>query len=315
MFLCVWASYIILHRVFFFFIHLCSIKCGKCANHSAKPLLWHGWRTTLVVQVFINLAVRDITDCPALPNTGAFDPVVTTEWKKKQHQGSGRGAMIMQNSSNSYQQLGVVAQLTFPWAPSVRSSAPAVLWSILTWLHWEQVQTACVESWKRDNFYRFSSRQCYCIGHQASITPFPFRGRPANVLSVCITMNSFVTDNWRWDVFCGVGFSHQPILFHCSKEEWHWSQMSLQSSCSTRENSRNCWCPNKLVYLRKQSARDLSTFQWLAIIESNNLEQIPDSTRRKPFKNKFWLSNNVCWDESVDCWCSGSSDPWTTDWW
>lgn len=101
---------------------------------------------TLVVQVFINLTLRDITYSPVLLNTGTFDPLLTTEWKKKQLQGSGTGAMIMQNSLNSHQQFSVVAQLMFPWAPSVRSTAPAVLWSILTWLPCKQIQTACVES-------------------------------------------------------------------------------------------------------------------------------------------------------------------------
>lgn len=47
---------------------------------------------------FINLALRDIIYNPALPNTGVFDSLLTTEWKKKQHQGSRTGAMIMQNS-------------------------------------------------------------------------------------------------------------------------------------------------------------------------------------------------------------------------
>lgn len=152
----------------------------KCAYKSRGPHIWYGWKTVdykyFGCTGFINLALRDITYSPALPNTVAFDSPLTTDWKKKQHQGSGTGAMIMQNSLNSYQQLSVVAQLTFPWALSVRSTAPAVLWSILTWLPWEQVQTTCVESWNELLSTDLAFRQYYWAEHQTSITP-PLSGQ------------------------------------------------------------------------------------------------------------------------------------------
>lgn len=128
---------------------------------------------TLAVQVFINFtSFHRFPYRPAWSNSGAFDPLLTADWIKKQHQGSETGAMIMQNSLNSYKQLSVVAQLTFPWAPSVRSTAPAVLWSILTWLPWEQVQTACVQSCNELLSTGLAFTQYYCTEHQASSLPF-----------------------------------------------------------------------------------------------------------------------------------------------
>lgn len=131
----------------------------KCANYSGGPYIWYGWKTGGYKYFcgigFINLTLRDITYSLVLPNTGAFDPLLTADWKKKQHQGPGKGAMIMQNSLNSYQQLSVVAQLTFPWALSVRSTSPAVLSAILTWLPLRTSTDSLCKILKWSTFYKF----------------------------------------------------------------------------------------------------------------------------------------------------------------